>query len=587
MKFIALSVLTTLVATSGFAAVQTKGPQGQPGESPEAREARMAWWREAKFGLFIHWGVYSVPAGTYKGKEVPKIGEWIMRNADIPVAEYRAFARQFNPVKYHPASWAQLAKSAGMRYIVITSKHHDGFALFPSAVTDWDVADATPYSKDLIGPLAEAARQNGLRFGLYYSQAQDWTHPGGAKARMKEGEGWDDAQKGSYDDYLKKIAVPQVREILTRYQPDILWWDTPVWMNQERADLFIPLLALRPGLITNNRLGGEYPGDTETPEQFVPATGFPGRDWETCMTMNDTWGYKSYDHNWKSPDDLIRKLVDIVSKGGNFLLNIGPTSEGEIPQASIDRLRTVGAWMKVNGEAIYGTTASPFHKLTWGRCSKQVAPNGGKLYLHVFDWPQDGQLEVPGLKNAITKASLLSDGQTVMAKSQNGGVVLTLPRTAPDSVASVVVLEYTGPLQVDRVLPVAQANGGIRLSAELADIHNSLNAHARLEGRGESSRITSWNNAESRISWDFLATRIGKFKVVADITGAKGGKLKLEVGEAAVIAELKAAAGGERRKIELGVVTIPALGAQTFQLRPEKAGWKGCELHNVELNPME
>ncbi len=332
-------------------------------ETSEQRDARMQWWRKARFGMFIHWGVYAVPAGTYKGEQIAGIGEWIMRRAETPVAEYKAFAKQFNPVHYDPDAWAALAERAGMKYIVITSKHHDGFALFPSEATDWDVVDATPYGKDLIGPLAEAARRHGLRFGLYYSQAQDWNHPGGAKAGLKEGEGWDDAHKGSFDAYLKSIAYPQVKEILTRYQPDILWWDTPVWMNQERADLLRPLLRLQPAIITNNRLGGGYRGDTDTPEQHIPATGIPGRDWEVCMTMNNTWGYKSYDNNWKSVEDLIHKLVDIASKGGNFLLNVGPKPDGTIPQASITRLEAVGKWMAINGESIYDTTASAFAKL--------------------------------------------------------------------------------------------------------------------------------------------------------------------------------------------------------------------------------
>ena len=252
---------------------------GETTETPQQRDARMAWFRAAKFGMFIHCGVYAVPAGTYQGQQIPSIGEWIMLNGKIPVAEYRAFARQFNPVKYDPNAWAALAKEAGMKYIVITAKHHDGFALFPSDVTDWDVADATPYKKDLIWALAKATRRQGLKFGTYYSQAQDWTHPGGGKSRHKEGEGWDEAHKGSFDAYLQKIAVPQTHEILTRIKPDILWWDTPAWMTTERAKPLHDLIALRPGLITNNRLGGDFKGDTETPEQHIPATGFKDRDW--------------------------------------------------------------------------------------------------------------------------------------------------------------------------------------------------------------------------------------------------------------------------------------------------------------------
>jgi len=374
-------------------------------ETKAERDARMAWWREAKFGMFIHWGVYSVPAGTYKDKRIDGIGEWIMLSAKIPVAEYKAYAKQFNPVKYDPDAWAALAKEAGMKYIVITSKHHDGFALFDSAVSDWDVMDATPYKKDLIAALAAAARKQGLKFGCYYSQAQDWNNPGGAKAGYPDGGGWDDLHKGSFDAYLKKISIPQVREVLTKIQPDILWWDTAVLMTPERAAPLHALIALRPGLITNNRLGGRYPGDTETPEQEIPDTGFKDRDWETCMTMNDTWGYKSYDQNWKSTQELIRNLVDIVSKGGNYLLNVGPTSEGLIPEESVKRLKEVGAWMKVNGEAIYGTTASPFARPAYGR----ITAKPGKLYVHVFDWPKDGKLELAGVGPKVTKAYLLAD----------------------------------------------------------------------------------------------------------------------------------------------------------------------------------
>jgi alpha-L-fucosidase len=280
----------------------------------QTSQNKMIWWEEAKFGMFIHWGVYAVSAGTYDGKQIAGIGEWIMNRGKIPVSEYKAYSREFNPVKYDPEAWAKLAKEAGMKYLVITSKHHDGFALFDSKVTDWDIVDATPYGKDLLKPLAEACWKEGIKLGFYYSQAQDWNHPGGAAS----GGHWDAAQDGSMDEYLDKIAVPQVKEILENYGGlDILWWDTPTDMTKERAEKFLPIIEKYPDLITNNRLGGGYEGDTETPEQFVPATGFPGRHWEVCMTMNDTWGYKSYDDNWKSTKVLLQTLVDIVSKGGN------------------------------------------------------------------------------------------------------------------------------------------------------------------------------------------------------------------------------------------------------------------------------
>ena len=434
---IVIGVLCALTF-SGCAQIATKPPEL---ETKQQRDKRMAWWREARFGMFIHWGVYSVPAGIYKDKEIPGIGEWIMNRAKIPVSEYKKYAKQFNPVKYDPDEWVSLAKEAGMKYIVITSKHHDGFALFDSKVTDWDIVDATPYGKDLLKPLAAACKKHGIKLGFYHSQAQDWCHPGGAAA----GGHWDKAQDGDMDKYIREIAVPQVREILTNYGDiAVLWWDTPTNMNKKRADVLRPLIHLQPGIITNNRLGGGYRGDFSTPEQHIPATGLD-YDWETCMTMNGTWGYKSYDHDWKSTEELLRNLVDIVSKGGNYLLNVGPTAEGLIPQPSAERLAAMGKWLKVNGESIYGTTASPIGKPVWGRCTAKA----GKLYLHVFEWPAGGILEMPGLKDKIKKAYLLANKNKLIVTHENGKAIILAPDDTPlDPINTVVVLEIKGKIKL-------------------------------------------------------------------------------------------------------------------------------------------
>jgi alpha-L-fucosidase len=437
----------------------------------------------------------------------------------------------------------------------------------------------------LITPLAKAAHRQGLKFGTYYSQAQDWNHPGGAKSGYKEGEGWDEAHKGSFDDYLQKIAGPQTREILTRIKPDVLWWDTPTWMNTNRATPLHDLLALRPGLITNNRLGGGYKGDTETPEQHIPATGFKDRDWETCMTMNDTWGFKSYDHNWKSTQVIIRNLVDIVSKGGNYLLNVGPTAEGEIPAPSIQRLKEVGAWMKVNGAAIYGTTATPFSKLSWGRCTKKVTKSGGTLYLHVFDWPKDGKLVVPGLRSEVTRARVLATREKVGMELQGGNVVLTLPAAAPDAIASVIEVRFAGPLEVERHLPGPREDGSIVLGAEIGDIHNSLRAHAKLEGKGAAARITNWDNAEARVSWDFNATQAGAFHIKAKVAGTGGGKLSVILDQSSQVVEVATADSDADRTVDLGTVSIPKAGSYTLELKPDRNNWKGFDLRGVTLTP--
>ncbi len=410
------------------------------GVSKAAKAADMGWWREARFGMFIHWGVYSVPAGTYKGKKIPWIGEWIMRRAEIPVAEYREYAKEFNPVKYDADAWVRLAKEAGMKYIVITSKHHDGFALYDSKVTDWDVVDATPYGKDLLRPLEQACKKHGMRLGFYYSQDQDWTHPGGSKHGYKEGQpGWDKAHDGDFDEYLEKIAAAQAKEILSGYDIDVLWWDTPRWMTKERAEKFLPLLDLRPGIVWNNRLCRGIKGCFSTPEQRIPDTGLD-YDWETCMTMNGTWGYKSFDHDWKSSDTLIRNLVDIASKGGNFLLNVGPTAEGLIPEPSVKRLKEIGRWMKVNGESIYGTTASPFARPKWGRYTKKP----GVLYAHVFQWPRIGTLEIPLTDANIKSVRLLTTDGPVDLKydKDDKGIKVHVPEKCPDPIPSVVVIEH-------------------------------------------------------------------------------------------------------------------------------------------------
>ncbi len=575
-----MGVLAALAAISPVAQALEGDPYAN--ETPAQRDARMAWWREAKFGMFIHWGVYAVPAGTYDGKQVNGIGEWIMLRAKIPVATYQGYAKDFNPVNYDPVAWAALAKEAGMRYMVITAKHHDGFTLFPTAASKWNIMDASPWKKDLIQPLAEAARAEGLKFGLYYSQAQDWTNPGGAKSGMKEGDGWDDAHKGSFDTYIDQVAVPQVREILTRYHPDVLWWDTPAWMTQPRAEKLAKLLSLSPGIIHNNRLGGGYQGDTETPEQKIPATGFPGRDWETCMTMNDTWGYKSYDHNWKPLSKLITNLVDIASKGGNYLLNVGPTADGEIPPESIKLLKEVGAWMNINGESIYGSYASPFKKLNWGRCTTKPAGNDTILYLHVLDWPQDGKLTVPGLTNAVKSAELLAGGAKLSVEPSDAGPVLGLPATAPDAICSTIKLLVTGQPEVADARVSADPDGIIRLVPGDARLEGQLKAENKL---GQPN-IGHWTNPKDSVSWDLRADLDGKYMVQIESAAIDSGSvLRVHgVGKLA-FAVPKTGAYDTFQTTKVGEITLKKGISSTLTLLPVADGWHPVNVRKVELVP--
>ena len=566
---ILLAIVSLFAASAAFA------------ETKDERDARMKWWREARFGMFIHWGVYSVPAGTWKGQQIGGIGEWIMNTGKIPVSDYADFAKQFNPTKFNADEWVSIAKNAGMKYIVITSKHHDGFAMFHSKASPYNIYDATPFKRDPLAELAEACRKQGMKLGFYYSQAQDWHHPGGAAI----GGRWDPAQNGSMDDYLTKVAVPQVKEILSNYGPiAILWWDTPMDMTRERADLLVPLLKLQPGIITNNRLGGGYDGDSETPEQFIPPTGYPGRDWETCMTMNDTWGYKSYDDNWKSPTMLIRNLVDIASKGGNYILNVGPTSEGVIPPPSVERLAEVGRWMKANSEAIYGTTASPFKKLTWGRCTQKI----NKLYLHVFSWPKDGKLLVP-VTNKVTKAYLLTaPDQPLTAEPTAAGIALTVPANAPDPIATVVVAEIEGAPQVTAADGLTQATDGtLRLGAAEADITGE---NAKLEGDQEQN-IGFWVNVNDSIQWQAKIDKPGAFEVEASYScepGCENAEYVFVIGDQAIYGKTENTGGWGTYKVgKLGTIHLTKAGKVGAMVRALRMpGRAVMNLRSITLKPV-
>jgi len=435
-------------------AAEMAPPAAAPERPGPTAEVRLRWFHQAKYGLFINWGLYSIPAGEWRGQKYPNIGEWIMHDARIPVKEYEQLAKQFNPAKFNAEEWVQLAVDAGMKYLVFDCKHHDGFALYRSAVSKYNCFDATPWRRDPMQELRAACDRHGIKLCFYYSQATDWHEPNGAN------NNWDfpPNDRKDFDQYLRDKSLPQVKELLTQYGPiGLIWFDVPTLMTPERSQRVAALVrSLQPETLINSRLGPggfhdyQSRGDNEIPHAVTTGA------WETAATINDTWGYKKDDHNWKTPQDICFKLVDIVSKGGNYLLNVGPDADGFIPQPSQDILRQVGAWLKVNGEAIYGAGRTPFgaelgavdpgrkdrrgrpafNSLQDWRCTTQP----GKLYFHLFRWP-GAAFALPDLPGKIRKAYLLADRRDVPFAEAGGKWSVTLPAAAPGGPAAVLCLE--------------------------------------------------------------------------------------------------------------------------------------------------
>lgn len=443
------AVLCTALAACG------SPPPELPRPAPATQDERMAWWRDARFGMFVHWGLYAIPAG--KWGERTDYGEWIRDKARIPRAIYDEFRLHWNPVHFDADAWARMAAAAGMKYLVVTSKHHDGFCLWDSALTDWDVG-RTPHGRDVLRELADACRRHGVVFCTYHS-IMDWHHPDYLPRRPWE---TDRSTKGADFARFERYLHGQVAELIADYRPGVMWFDgewESTWSRERGVRLFELCRRLAPAMIVNNRVdvhrggmagfsrSGEAVGDFATPEQEIPATGLPGVDWESCMTMNTHWGFNAADAKWKSAQELVRNLIDVASKGGNYLLNVGPRADGTFPPESVERLAAIGRWMDTHGEAIHGTTASPFDALPWGRCTVRERGATTTLYLHVFDCPADGVVRLPGLTNEVRSLRLVGGGGAVTRiddAASADGVACRLELPAPDPFATVVAVEIAG-----------------------------------------------------------------------------------------------------------------------------------------------
>lgn len=359
------------------------------------------WFKEAKFGLFMHWGLYSILAGEYNGKKTERIAEWIMNDLNIPVKEYEKLAQKFNPTAFNPDYIVRKAKEWGMKYIVFTAKHHDGFAMWDSHCHPYNVVRATPYGKDVLRQLRNACDKYGMKLGLYYSQAQDWHDPDGYMH-------WNDNTAKNYRAYLDRKCLPQLKELLTEYGDiALIWFDTPMETTAEESLEMIQLVkSLQPGCIISGRIGNNLGEYMTTGDNFIPRFPYEG-DWEVPATLNDTWGYNKYDKNWKNPDEIIQLLVKINSRGGNYLLNIGPDATGLVPEESIQILDSVGQYIMENAEAIYGTKACDEYpyELDWG----EFTCKSNKLYIHIFK--KRKRIELLNIANTITKAYIVHKHQ--------------------------------------------------------------------------------------------------------------------------------------------------------------------------------
>ncbi|RPD39100.1 alpha-L-fucosidase [Chitinophaga barathri] len=571
---------------------------GQNADAGKGEKTR--WFTEAKFGLFLHWGPYSHFAGDIRGKRYYGITEWIMNRDKTPAAEYAQLAGGFNPSEFNAEEWVRIAKASGVKYIVLTAKHHDGFAMWDSKVSDFDIVDATPYKKDPIKALAAACKKEGIKLGFYYSQFQDWHEPNGG------GNSWDfDPKKKDYASYYRGKSLPQITELLSNYgELGIIWFDTPGNMNKEESAAFLEKVhQLQPNCLVSSRVGnglGDFKdfGDGEVPAGVVKGA------WEAIFTHNDSWGYSAFDQNFKTPQEIIRLLAEVASKGGNLMMNIGPMGNGKLPALSEKYFRATGDWLKLNGEAIYGTGFSPIAPQPWGVMTSKP----GKLYLHVFQRPHNGKLLVPDFTGSAKKAYLLSGKKPLTLRQQGKDVYVDLPATLPDERNTVVVLEYSGELK-------EQHNVSFAISAQYEQL-SLLPQRAKLNGNAQTKSLThsyyfgDWKHAmcivnqqatADSISYQLRFTEPGDYKVVlqysADTTNERReGLLELTpAGKAVQPYPFQVLFTGKHDTHKpllfidqaVAVITVPAPGEWTLRIRPAKDGKELFRLKQVLLEPLK
>ncbi len=552
--------------------------------SMKDHDKRIAWWRDARFGCFIHWGVYSVPGGEWKGKKVGGYAEHLMRKETIPRAEYaQQLIKPFNPVDFDADAWVKLIRAAGMKYLIITAKHHDGVAMYPTAIGDFSIKQSK-FRRDPMMELSNACKKYGIRFGFYYSHAFDWEHPDapgndwdydnpGGDKNLHGGGNWFNQHPELLPKAVKYVdekSIPQIVELLKKYHPDILWFDTPHKLPlSENIRILKAIRAVDRNVVVNGRLArsasisfGDYKNTADRPAEFYPVDG----DWEAIPTTNESYGYSRYDNSHKPPVFFIQLMAKAASRGGNLLMNIGPMGNGQIDPKDTAILHTIGEWMQRNGESIYGTHTAQMPLQNWG----VVTEKGKNKYLHVFNWPKDRRLIVNGTEKLRNARTLVGGKPLKAEKIRDQEWLITLPAQPLDPYNSVIVVEsdHVDLASMPRVLGTKDYPN--RLLAFDAELHGKGFSFG--DGKEGKYYVQNWTKMDQWLSWKLRVEEPAAFRVrirYAVDQQKAANKYRITIGEYTMDVNVKEVNGKGEKTVwdDIRGISLPA-GDYSLEIKP-------------------